>query len=217
MSHYPIYNGRVNISLGAMQREYVRELMQGVNDPDVVRGVLMTPPVTIEEEYAWFDGLAARKRAGTDVVFAILLHVFEGSKLVGYRYIGHTGLHKIRQPESTATSGTLIWDKDCFGKGYGKEAKLLLLHVAFHELCLYKVNSSIKAFNERSHGHLIACGYRYVGRRRGQELDSGKRVDEILFDVFPGDFEPIWNCYLETGKLPKLTKQQLARLKKESK
>lgn len=218
MTHFPIYEGLLNVSLGAMQRDYIPLLMTGANDLEVTRGVLMTAPVSLEEEYAWYDGLAARKRAGTDVVYAILLHMYdEAGVRIGYRYIGNTGLHRIRQKDGTATSGTLIVDKSCFGKGYGKEAKLLLLRAAFHDLGLRKVNSSIKAFNSRSYGHLLACGFTQVGLRREQHFYDGSWCDEILFDVFQKDFEPIWKRYCEMKKLPRLTKKQRRKVSESDK
>jgi RimJ/RimL family protein N-acetyltransferase len=216
MNHFPIHSGGA-LSLGAMQREYIPLLLPGANDPEVVRGVVMTPPVTLEEEYEWYDGLARRKQTGTDVIFAILLHEFDDSgKVVGYRYIGHTGLHGIRRPDGTATSGTLIVDRTCFCKGYGKEAKMLLLNVAFIHLGLRKVNSSVKAFNGRSHGHLLACGFREVGRRRAQHWSDGRFVDEIQFDVFREDWEPLWRQYQDTKKLPMLTDTARAAVKRDS-
>ena len=205
-SALPVHHGLVNVSLGAMQREYIPLLMPGVNDPEVTKGVLVTPPVTLEEEYMWYDGLAKRKN---EVVYAILLHERDAEGVMtGYRYIGHTGLHRIRYPDGTATTGSLIIDKTCFGKGYGTEAKLLLLATGFHDLGLRKVNSSIKVFNGNSHGHLLACGYREIGRRKRQHLHEGWLVDEILFDVFSEDFGPIWQAYKKTSTLPRLTAQQ---------
>lgn len=207
--HFPVHHGLVNVSLGAMQREYIPLLLPGANDPEVTKGVLITPPVTLEEEYAWYDDLAKLKKAGTDVVYAILLHERDAEgAVVGYRYIGHTGLHRIRYPDGTAATGSLIVDKTCFSKGYGTEAKLLLLATGFHNLGLRKVNSSVKAFNGNSHGHLLACGYREVGRRKHQHLHNGWLVDEILFDIFPADFGPIWQTYQKTNTLPRLTAHQ---------
>ncbi len=152
--HSSIHQG-FNVSLGAMRRDYIPLFMEGANDPDVMRGVILRPPVTLEAELAWYDNVASK--AG-NTLFAILLHERGADgKVIDYRYIGHTGLHDIVYPDGYATSGTIIVDKSCFGKGYGTEAKLLLLYEAFRNRGLRKVCSHVKAFNGNSWGHLLAC------------------------------------------------------------
>ena len=212
--HSPIHQG-CNVSLGAMRRDYIPLFMQGANDPEVMRGVVLRPPVTLEAELAWYDSMAGGK-AG-NVIFSILLHERDETDAVtGYRYIGHTGLHGIIYPDGHATSGTIIADKSCFGKGYGTEAKLLLLYEAFRNRGLRKVCSNVKAFNGNSWGHLLACGYRQVGRRTAHHFYNGAFVDDVLFEIFRDAWETAWHTYQETKELPRLTKKQRAQLKKET-
>ncbi|MFZ2167611.1 MAG: GNAT family protein [Minisyncoccia bacterium] len=212
--HYPIHHGLRNVSLGAMRKEYIPLLMPGVNDLQVTRGVLIRPPVTLEDELAWYDGLAQRK---SDVIFAILLHEKDASGVViGYRYIGQTGLHGIAWPGGHATSGTLICDESCFGKGYGTEAKLLLLYDAFRVRGLRKVCSDVKVFNGNSWGHLLACGYKQTGRRTKHHFYNGGFVDQVSLEIFREEWEPVWRAYQETKSLPKLTTEDRARLQKET-
>lgn len=207
--HLPIHHGLANVSLGAMRREYISLplFMVGINDPEVTRGVILRPPVTLEAELAWYDGMVSKSG---NILFAILLH-----ERAGYRYIGHTGLHDIAWPGGHADSGSIIIDKTCFGKGYGTEAKLLLLYEAFRNRGLRKVCSRVKAFNNNSWGHLLACGYKEVGRHKRQHFCNGTFVDEIIFEVFREDWEPIWSTYQETKTPPRLSDEQRRLLKKE--
>lgn len=207
--HYPIHQGVVYVTLAAMKREYVPIFMRGANDPDVTRGVILRPPVTLEAEYEWYDSLPK----GNNVVFAILLN--GRGETSDFRYIGHTGLHRIIWPNGLATSGTIIADKSCLGKGYGTEAKLLLLYEAFRIRGLRKVCSQVKAFNGNSWGHLLACGYKQVGRRIAHHFHNGSYVDEIELEVFREDWEPIWETYQRTKSLPRLTDEQRVLLQKE--
>jgi RimJ/RimL family protein N-acetyltransferase len=211
MDHYPIHHGLLNISLGAMRREYIPLFMEGANDPEVMRGVILQPPITLEAELAWYDSLEKR----SDVIFAILLHE-KNDEEMSYRYIGHTGLHGITWPEGHASTGSIIADKSCFGKGYGTEAKLLLLYEAFRNRGLRKVCSQVKAFNGNSWGHLLACGYKEVGRRREQHFKEGRFVDGVLLEVFRDDWEPIWEKYQAARELPRLTEEERGRLTKET-
>ena len=211
--HSPIHQG-YNVSLGAMRRDYIPLFMQGANDPDVMRGVTLRPPVTLEAEFAWYDGMASRTG---NVTFAILLHERdEMGTMTGYRYIGHTGLHSITYPDGHATSGTIIADKSCFGKGYGTEAKLLLLYEAFRNRGLRKVCLEVKVFNDNSWGHLLACGYRQVGRRAAHHFYNGTFVDSVLFEIFRDAWEQTWHTYQETGSPPRLTEEQRTVLRKET-
>lgn len=213
-THYPIHCG-MHLSLGAMQRDYIPLFMKGANNPEVMRGVLLRPPITLEAELAWYDNLV-KARGETDVVLAILLHEQVGEDTtITYRYIGHTGLHGISWPNGRATTGSIIIDKTCFGKGYGTEAKMLLLYEAFRNRGLRKVCSNVKAFNGNSWGHLLACGYREVGRHKRHHFYDGTYVDDIEFEVFREEWEPIWDAYVETKKIPRLTDEQRALLQKE--
>lgn len=196
-----------------MKREYIPLFVPGANDREVMRGVIIQPPMTLEYEYAWYDRMVQNQNT---LIFAILLHLRDADgKVTGYQYIGHTGLHDITWPSGHATSGTIIADKSCFGKGYGKEAKLLLLFDAFFCRGLRKVCSNVKAFNGNSWGHLLACGYTQTGRKRLHHFSNGEFVDSIDFEVFREDWEPIWDAYQKTKSLPILTDEQRTLLQKE--
>lgn len=205
MADYIVYQGG-KVSLGVMVREYIPLFTKHANDLSITRGILMRPPVTLEDEYDWFDRIA--KRSETQQVFAILLNETDTK----YRYIGHTGLHNIGWPDGIATTGSVIVDKTLHGSGCGTEAKLLLLYHAFYVKGLRKVCSEVKAFNGNSYGHLLKCGYRPIGRRKAHHFHEGNFVDDILFEVFREDFDPIWKQYKETGELPKLTEEQRAHI-----
>jgi len=214
MTHYIAYKGKVGVSLAAMNRDYLPLLMQNANNLEVTQGVLLRPPVTIEMEEEWFNRIA--KKSDTDHVFAILLHEPPIDGVTQYRYIGHCGLHRISWPDGTAKTGSIILEKGLHGKGYGTEAKLLLLYHAFFVKGLRKVCSEVKAFNGNSWGHLLKAGYEQVGRRIRQHFHQGMYVDEILFDVFREDFEVIWLKYEQTSELPKLSSEQKERLLEDS-
>ncbi|MDB5237476.1 MAG: GCN5-related N-acetyltransferase [Parcubacteria group bacterium] len=203
-SHYIAY-GTSKVVLAAMQREYIPHFIPFANDLSIVQGTLMTPPFTIEDEYAWYDRISKKNPANE--IFAILYRGSD-SEPDEYRYIGHTGLHQIRWPGATAHTGSVIIDKSLHGKGCGTEAKLLLLHHAFYVKGLRKVRSEVKAFNGNSWGHLLKCGYKVIGRDTDFHFHDGSYVDEILLSVSREDFEPIWEEYKSTGLLPTLTEAQ---------
>ena len=201
MTDYIVYKGR-RVSLGVMVRDYIPLFTEHANDLSITRGILMRPPVTLEAEYEWFDGIA--KGSNEENVFAILLNNEDDT----HRYIGHTGLNRMNWPNGTATTGSVIIDKSLHGAGCGTEAKLLLLYHAFYVKGLRKVCSEVKAFNGNSFGHLLKCGYRCIGRRKAHHFHEGTFVDCFLFEVFREDFDPVWEKYQATKELPKLTDEQ---------
>ncbi len=213
MNHCIVHHGLVGCSLAVMQEAYLSTFLQFANDPRVVEGVRLTPPVGMPEELDWLQRLSKRK--GTDHVFAVLRHDGEVSS-PRYIYIGHTGVHGILWPNATGVTGSLLGDLENLGKGHGTEAKLLLQYHAFRILGLRKLTSGVKSFNARSLGHLIKCGYRIVGRYKEHEFHNGGYVDEILLECFREDWEPVWEQYQATRELPKLTDAQRDLVCKET-
>ena len=54
-------------------------------------------------------------------------------------------------------------DKDFQGKGYMKEAVMLVLKYAKEELDLHRIEASVLVDNDRSKGVLIGCGFKEIG------------------------------------------------------
>ena len=64
-------------------------------------------------------------------------------------------------------------------------------------------------------GHLVKCGYTLCGRHKAEDFHEGTFVDEILLEVFRNEWEPVWQAYQTTGKLPRLTEEQRALIEKK--
>lgn len=209
-SHYIVYmSPDKQVALAAMQRGYIDQLMPWINDPVSTQGILLGPPVTYESEVSWYESLG--KHSDSQAVFAILARASVEDE---FRYVGHTGLHRVTYPDARATSGTFIGDPNARGKGVGKQAKMLLLHHAFQRMQLRKVSSEVKAFNAPSVGHLVACGYSIIGVRKQQIAHEGGFVDEVLLEVFRNEFIPLWDAYQETTTVPSLTVAQKRGIRK---
>ena len=205
MKHTIAYEGKVGVALALMQEQYVPLFMPWVNWRIGVEGTLQRPPYSLAMGVEWVRELDKSK--GQHEVFAILSRTLKGRK-TSYEYVGHMGMHHVQWPHGCASTGSLIGAKGAQGRGLGTEAKLLILYHAFMILGLRKLTSTVKAFNAPSMAHLIKCGYRPVGRYHQHHLHEGAFVDEILFEVFRDDWEPIWQRYQETAALPRLTNAQ---------
>ena len=161
-----------------------------VNDPRIRTFIAAYLPQSVEEERAWIRGLHEKK--DTDIVFAMVIADTND-------HIGIMGLHRIDYRAGLAWTGSLIGRADLWQQGYGSEAKMAVLDYAFHTLMLRKVCTSVYAFNERSLGCQLKCGYREEGRLRQQRPHEGEYVDEIMLGVFRAGFEPLWQCFAANG------------------
>lgn len=156
-----------------------------INDPEVNQFILAQGPVTESTEREYLE------RVGKDphnIIFAI-------ETLDTHRFIGTMGIHKINYISRFATSGSLIGEKDCWGKGYGTDAKMLVLYHAFNVLNLRKINSEVIGYNDRSANCLKKCGYFEEGRREKVHFRNGTYWDQILFGLFREQFEPLWKKF----------------------
>src|SRR5262245_3576042 len=93
-----------------------------INDPEITWFLNTVYPQTLQDEEDLFE--SQRKKKSTDLVFALVLRET-------HEMIGIMGLHSIDQVHRLGTTGSFIGRKDLWGKGYGYEAKMLLLDYAF--------------------------------------------------------------------------------------
>jgi len=170
-------------------------LAKWMNDPEVSVMLRAYLPVMKPEEVVWVQSLA--KRSATNIV---VMMVVDGVP------IGTMGLHDIDHRHGTATTGAVIGEKAYQGKGYGVEAKMLLLEYAFNTLNLRKICSNVHEFNEFSEKYSLKCGYKKEGRRKDQHYSQGLYWDEIQLAVFRKDFMPLWDKFAEEHKGAILTK-----------
>lgn len=163
-------------------------LLRWINDEDVTQYLATYLPMMEADQEKWLEALAKDKQ--TNLVFMIV--TTDGKP------IGTMGLHHINWQNRVAITGALIGEKEYWGKGYGTEAKMLLLNYAFNTLNLRKVCSSVFSCNKRSYAYQVKCGYVEEGRRRRQFYKKGRYWDEILMAVFKKDWLPLWREYRKT-------------------
>jgi RimJ/RimL family protein N-acetyltransferase len=159
-------------------------LQKWVNDPDVRQFVKRVFPATEIDEREWIESL--RKKAGKDIVVMIE---------VKGKPIGVMGIHGINWKDRIATTGAMIGEKTYWDKGYGTDAKMVLLDYAFNTLNLYKIMSRVHAFNKRSLAYSLHCGYKIEGRLIRQIFSRGRYWDEIILGLFKSQWLPIWEAY----------------------
>jgi RimJ/RimL family protein N-acetyltransferase len=154
-----------------------------INDPAVSDNLTIYLPKPLQSQEAFFGG--ANLNGSKDVIL-----VME----VSGEFIGMMGLHDIDHRHGTATTGAWM-GRPFQGKGYGVEAKMLLLEYAFNTLNLRKVCSNVFEFNSPSLKYSGKCGYKEEGRLRKHIFARGQYWDKVQLAVFREDFLPLWEVF----------------------
>ncbi|MBP9819031.1 MAG: GNAT family N-acetyltransferase [Candidatus Pacebacteria bacterium] len=162
-------------------------LMRWINDPDVRRNLGTQMPKTEADEREF-----VLNRSKSNVILIIE---------VDGKPIGTMGLHNIRYPDATATTGAMIGEKSYWGKGYGTDAKMALLDYAFSTLGLRRVKSEAMVFNKRSLAYSMHCGYVVEGVKKKEVFRGGKYHDLVLLAVTPKTWRPYFKKWKKDSRL----------------
>lgn len=160
-------------------------IYQGINDPETWQYLANTWPKGKELEKDWIK--KKQQMPTDDMTLAVCAHDGE--------LIGTMGLHKIDWINRTAETGTVIFSADHRGKGYGYDAKMMLLYYAFRMLNLHLVTSRAIGFNDRSVNYSQKCGYKVDTRLRQRLFRDGNYYDEVILSVLCSEWLPLWEKF----------------------
>ena len=107
------------------------------------------------------------------------------------RVIGEAGLLRMDRAWRTADISVIIWEREEWGKGYGREAVLLLLDYAFRHLNFHRVAIGVVSFNERALRFWEKLGFRREGVQRDGYYHGGKYHDFILMSILENEFREL--------------------------
>jgi len=105
------------------------------------------------------------------------------------KYIGHCSLrHSLNYP-GLHTLGINIGDRDYWGRGYGRDAILLLLDFGFHYFGARRIGLITNAKNERAIKCFNACGFVEEGRTRKAKWIDGEYTDLVKMGILREEWE----------------------------
>jgi len=154
-----------------------------INDPENNQFMTANKPIPMVQEERWFDEQPRRN------AIALAIETKDG------QLIGNMGLHKIDWVSRFATTGAMIGEAEFRGKGYGTDAKMVLLNYAFNRLNMRKIMSQVLDFNGRSLRYSEKCGYREEARLKEMYFRDGKYCDEVILSVTKEEWLPFWQAY----------------------
>jgi RimJ/RimL family protein N-acetyltransferase len=117
------------------------------------------------------------------------------------RLIGNCGLLFTDWVNRNAEFGIFIGDKSYWGKGFGKEATMLILDYGFNVLNLHNIFLRVYSFNKNAIKLYEKCGFKIIGKRREARLISGKKYDIIFMDILSDEYKSIFYKDLVEKKL----------------
>lgn len=183
MAFGPIMRFKVSelhIELAPLTKESVAEFISleyggGMQQHSVSRYLGLAQAPTLEDEQDWFDKIRADRAS---LVWGIWLVEGEGKEQTR-TLIGNSSLNGIDKNGSTrlvrqATSGSLIFRKEYWGKGIASTAHKARTWYAFKHLGLHRIQSAVIQANGGSRKALERSGYTLVYTERNEQYGDGQ-------------------------------------------
>lgn len=168
------------VTLRTLCRADAPRLLRWINDPATNRFLVRGDfPMGWQDEIEWIDR-AARRRDG---------EICLGIETAEEGLIGLMDLSVDSWPDRTGSTGTMIGEVSARGKGYGTEAKMLLLGHAFRRLNLRRVYSKVYSFNKASLRCQKRCGYVEEARLKENVFRDGRYHDMVFLVATRESFE----------------------------
>lgn len=161
-------------------------VIKWINDEEVTQflgsGMLSYPVSSIAERE--FIEKFGRSESPTEKTFAI-------ETLADGRFIGALGLHGIDWINRHSALGIVIGDKQYWGRGYGTDAMLVLMRLAFDKLNLHRLWLHVYDFNARAIASYERCGFKREGVLREQRFFGRKYHDTIVMGILEAEYRAL--------------------------
>jgi RimJ/RimL family protein N-acetyltransferase len=158
--------------------------VEWLNDPEVVEFLGSSYPLMSRlAETEWLERAVKKPIAYGDLVLAI--ETLEG------RHIGTVDLSEGRPEHRHCSLGIMIGDKTCWNHGYGTDAILTLLRLAFEEMNLNRVYLTVDENNVRGIRCYQKCGFVEEGRLRQDRYSAGRYHDTLIMGVLAQEFRAL--------------------------
>ena len=207
MSFGPIMQFMVDgllIELAPFSKDSMKEFVSpGMQQYSVLRYLGMTTANTLEDEEEWYDRLRKDKER---LVWGIW--VVDGNERI---IIGNTALTEIERGHVLqATSGSMIFRTEYWGRGIASAAHKARTWYAFHYLGLHRIKSAVLHGNHASLKALTHSGYTLVYTERNEKFVEGSLTHLDRLECL-NPREPFWSQWWHGDRPSKA--QQVARAK----
>lgn len=104
-------------------------------------------------------------------------------------YLGGVSFFRILVVERHAEPGLVIGRKSEWGKGYAREAMMLMVDYGFDQLNLNLIYLSVLAGHDRAHRIYVDLGFREEGRLRQRIFRDGRYQDLISLSLLRSEWQ----------------------------
>ena len=197
----------LQIELAPFSKDSMKEYVDpGMQQYSVIRYLGLSTANVVEDEEEWYERL---RKDDDRLVWGIWVVASDGTRTI----IGNTALNSIKRGHVLqATSGSVIFRTEYWGRGIASAAHKARTWYAFHHLGLHRVKSAVLQGNHGSLKALMRSGYTLVYTERNEQFVEGemKHLD-CLECINPRD--PFWTQWWHGDRRTK--EQRLARAKTE--
>lgn len=165
------------VRLRAVEPSDLPDYHRWLNDPEVIRYLVIYAPLSMPDEEAWYEAIRADD---SQMVFAI--------ETEAGQHIGNLGLMHINWKDRTAELGIVIGDKSQWGKGYAQDAIETLLGFAFGEMNLHRIYLRVYADHAPAINSYRRCGFIEEGRLREDIYAEGGYHDMLIMGILKREF-----------------------------
>lgn len=166
--------------LRELERKDLPKINRWRNDPELI--ALLGAPfryINLDVDIKWYESYMSNR--GSAVRCAI---VEEGEDEI----LGLVSLVSVNYMNQSAEFHIMIGDTENQGHGMGTFAVRSMLHHAFYNMNLQRVELSVLEDNERAKHLYEKCGFIYEGRKRKARYKDGKFVDLLMYAVLRTEF-----------------------------
>jgi len=110
---------------------------------------------------------------------------------IGNKHIGNVALQNIHPVYRSAEFAIVIGDKECWNKGYGKEAAALMIDHGFGTLNLHRVTCGTFETNIGMMVIALWLGMKQEGVRRDAAFKDGKYLPVIEFGMVRNEWQSV--------------------------
>ena len=199
--------GDLRIELAPLSKEVLKEFISpGMQQASVTRYLGLSSANVLEDEEEWYEKIRKDKHS---LVWGIWLISGERRTL-----IGNSALNEIKRDHiHQATSGSMIFRQEYWGKGIASAAHKARTWYAFQHLGLHRVMSAVIRGNGGSLKALSRSGYTLVYTERNEKfIDGSLRHLDCLECLNPLD--PFWTQWWH-GDRPSSQSRQARVLTRE--
>lgn len=167
------------ISLQLVEREHLKKRVEFLNDPEVQKTLNFDYPTSMAKTEAWFSkNVIAPNRVD-----------FSFIRNEDHTVIGFGGFINVNVKARKAELYIFVGDKDCWGKGFGRDGYKLLVNYGFAELGLERIYLYQLSENERAVNATAALGWKTEGLLRKDIWSHGELKDQYILSILREEWE----------------------------